>query len=74
MNWKVRILNAGKRDHTGTIPGAEEVCGVAVYARVASADLAGRAIGFTRPAYTRGLLTTGCMHRFTSAVSRYIRA
>ena len=41
------------RDHTGTIPGAEKAHGVAVYARVASADLAGRVIGFTRPAYTR---------------------
>ena len=40
------------RDHTGTIPSAEEARGVAAYSRVASVDLVGRAIGFTRPAYT----------------------
>ena len=39
-----------KGNHTGTIPGTEEARSVAAYARVASADLAGRAIGFTRPA------------------------
>ena len=60
-------------DHTGTIPGAEETRGVVAYARVASADLARRAIGSTRPAFTRGLPTTACMHRFISAVSTSIR-
>ena len=61
-------------DHTGTIPGAEEARGAAAYARVASAELAGRVIGFTHPAYTRGLPTTACMHRFTSVISTSIRA
>ena len=46
------------RDHNGTIPGTEEVRGVAASARVASADSARRAIGFTLPAYTRGVPTT----------------
>ena len=43
----VRDANTS-RDHTGTIPGAEDVRGVATYARVASADRAGRAIRVTR--------------------------
>ena len=57
MNLKVRILNRivrdakTSRDHTETIPGAEEARGVAAYARVASADLARRVIGVTRPAH-----------------------
>ena len=38
---------------------------VAAYARVASADLAGWAVGLTRPAYIRGLPTTACMQLFT---------
>ena len=63
MNLKVRhrryVRDAKtSRDHTGTIPGTEEARSVAAYARVASADLARRAIGFIRPAYTRGLPTT----------------
>ena len=63
MNLKVsqrRYVRDAKtsRDHTGTIPGTEEARGVAAYARVASADLSKRAIGFKRPAYTRGLPTT----------------
>ena len=70
----MRDSSETSRDHTGIIPGAEEARGVAVYARVASADRAGRAIGVTRPAYTRGLPITACMHRSTSAVSTSIRA
>ena len=54
MNLKVSRRRYAKtsRDHTGTIPGTEEARGVAAYARVASADLGRRAIGFILP--TRG--------------------
>ena len=63
-----------KRDYTGTIPGDEEARHVAAYPRVASADRAGWAISLTRSAYTWGLPTIACMHRFTSAAYTSIRA
>ena len=73
LRWYVRDAET-KPDHTGTMPSDEKVRRIAAYARVASADRAGRAIDLTRPAYTRGLQSTVCLHRVTSAVYTYIRA
>ena len=57
------------RDYTGSTPGATEACFVATNALGAHADLAEWVLCLTHPASPRGLHTTECTRRLTSAVS-----